>query len=42
MSGEQGELSPGNMSAATLSMPDLCVVGLARWERSLRNLIELN
>lgn len=41
MSGEQGELSPGNMAAATLSMPDFCVVGLAKWE-SLWNCIELN
>ena len=42
MSGKQGELSPGNTLAATLSMLDLCVVGSARWERSLRNCIELN
>lgn len=37
MSGERGELSPGNVSAATLSLPDSRVVGLARWERSLRS-----
>lgn len=42
MSGKQIELSPGNMSAAALSTPDLCAVGSARWERSLRKCIELN
>lgn len=41
MSGKQREISPGKVSTATLSVPALCVVGLARWERRLRNYIEV-
>ena len=37
MSGEEGELSAGNMAATTLPMSHLCGVGSARWKRSLRD-----
>lgn len=41
MSGKQEEPSPGNMSAATLSMLT-GGVGVTRWERNLRNCLEMN